>query len=115
MMLRLLNVIGSETDILIQGISTFSLILLGVCVGVLVSQKKIRVRAMLARFLLFVLGFLAAPFVGVGVLLLRDAVASGLGSTPAIFGVSIIVYLLFYMGFWVWLKKKGIVRFADDW
>ena len=111
--LRLLNVIGSEADVLIPWVSTISLILLGVFVGVFISQKKIQVQAMLVPFLLFVLVFLAAPFVGVGVLMLVEN-AFNIRLNPLIFGISITVYLLLYMGLWFWLKKKGIVKFADD-
>jgi hypothetical protein len=56
---------------------------------------------------LFVLGFLAAPFVGIGVLMF----AENLGfDNPLIFGVGITAYLFFYMGLWFWLKKKGIFK-----
>jgi NO-binding membrane sensor protein with MHYT domain len=105
LLLRLSSVIGRESDILIQLVSAISLILLGVFAGTLVSQKQIRVQAVLLPSLLFVLGFLAAPFVGIVMLMLFE----NLGFyNPAIFGVSIIAYLFLYMGLWFWLKKKGI-------
>jgi hypothetical protein len=106
--LRLLNVLGSSADILMQWISAISLILCGVFVGVFISEKKIRVQVMLViHLLLFALGFLAAPFVGIAVLM----VIENLGfDTPAMFGVSVTVYLLLYIGLGFWLKKKGILK-----
>jgi hypothetical protein len=76
--------------------------------GVFISEKKIRVQAMLVIHLfLFALGFLVAPFVGIAVLM----VIENLGfDTPAMFGVSVTVYLLLYIGLWFWLKKKGILK-----
>jgi len=41
--LRLFNVLGSEYNILIGWMTTISLILLGVFIGTLISEKKIRV------------------------------------------------------------------------
>jgi hypothetical protein len=105
LLLRLSNVLGSEFDILVQSVSAFSLVLLGVFVGVIFSQKQIRVRVVLLPSLLFVLGFLAAPFVGIGVLMLFENLGF---DNPVIFGVSITAYLFLYMGLWFWLKKKGI-------
>ena len=107
LLLRLSNVLGSEFDILMRSVSAISLILLGVFVGALISQKQIRVRALLLPSLLFVLGFLAAPFVGIGVLVLFENLGF---DNPVIFGVSITAYLFLYMGLWFWLKKKGIFK-----
>ena len=107
--LRLLHVLGSEIDILVGWISAISLILCGVFIGVFVSEKHIRVRAMLIPFLLFAIGFFAAPFVGVGVLMLFEVFAFSRGAEPVIFGGSVVAYLLLYMGLWFWLKKKGIL------
>jgi len=107
LLLRLSNVLGSEFDILIRWVSAISLILLGVFVGALISQKQIRVRALLLPYLLFVLGFLVAPFVGIGVLMLFENLGF---DNSAIFGVSITAYLFLYMGLWFWLKKKGIFK-----
>jgi len=112
--LRLFHVLGSEADILIRWVSTVSLILCGVFIGVFVSEKQIRVRGMLVPFLLFALGFFAAPFVGVGVLMLVETFNLSTGIEPMIFGGSIVVYLLLYMGLWFWLKKKGIFTFEKN-
>lgn len=110
--LRLLNVLGSGADILIRWVSAIGLILCGVFVGLFISQKQIRVRPMLVvQLLLFTLGFLAAPLVGIGVLMLVENLRFDI---PAILGVSVgasvTVYLLLYMGLVFWLKKKGILR-----
>jgi len=107
LLLRLSNVLGSEFDILILSVSAISLILLGVFVGALTSQKHIRVRAVLSPSLLFVLGFLAAPFVGVGVLMFFENLGF---DNPVIFGVSITAYLFLYMVLWFWLRKKGVFK-----
>jgi hypothetical protein len=106
--LRLLNILGSSTDILTQWISAMSLVLCGVFVGVFISEKKIRVQAMLVIHLfLFALGFLVGPFVGIAVLMVIENFGF---DTPAIFGASVTVYLLAYMGLGFWLKKKGILK-----
>ena len=106
--LRLLNVLGSDADTLMQWISALGLILCGVFVGVFISEKKIRVQAMMVIHLfLFAIGFLVAPFVGIAVLMAIENLGF---DTPAIFGVSVSAYLLLYMGLGFWLKKKGILK-----
>ena len=107
LLLRLYNVLGSEFDILMQSVSAISLILLGVFVGALISQKKTRVQALLLPYILFVLGFLAAPFVGIGVLMLFENLGF---DNPVIFGVSITAYLFLYMGLWFWIRRKRIFK-----
>lgn len=104
---RLLNVLGSEFDILVRGFLAIALVLCGVFVGILVSQKQVRVRAVLFSFLLFALGFLAAPFVGIGVLMLFENFGFDI---PAIFGVCVTVYLLLYVVLGFWLRKKGVLK-----
>jgi hypothetical protein len=107
LLLRLSDVLGSEFDILMRSVSAVSLIFLGVFVGALISQKQIRVRALLLPSLLFMLGFFAAPFVGIGVLMLFENLGF---DNPVIFGVSITAYLFLYMGLWFWLKNKGTFK-----
>ncbi|MEM1552571.1 MAG: hypothetical protein QXS01_02855 [Candidatus Bathyarchaeia archaeon] len=64
---------------------------------------------MLVPFLLFAMGFLAAPFVIVGMLILvENALSTRIN--PIMFGIGIAVYLLLYMGLWFLVKRKGIVR-----
>ena len=110
--LRLFNVLGSEYDILIRWVSTISLILLGVFIGVLISEKRVQVRGM-KTFLIFAAGFFAAPFVGVGILMVVTRFPFSRGIEPIIFGGSITGYLLLYMILWFWLKKRGIFKFAE--
>jgi len=110
--LRLFNVLGSEYDILIRWVSTISLILLGVFIGVLISEKRVQVRGMIT-FLIFAAGFFAAPFVGVGILMVVTRFPFSRGIEPIIFGGSITGYLLLYMILWFWLKKKGIFKFGE--
>jgi hypothetical protein len=66
---------------------------------------------LVVQLLLFTLGFLAAPLVGIGVLILVENLRFDI---PAILGVSVgvsvTIYLLLYMGLVFWLKKKGILR-----
>jgi hypothetical protein len=63
---------------------------------------------MLVLFL-FASGFLAAPFVMVGVLMLIEN-AFNTRINPIMFGIGITIYLLLYMGLWFWIKRKGMVR-----
>jgi hypothetical protein len=106
--LRLFNTLGKEYDVLISWISAASLILLGVFVGVLISEKKVQVRSSLPLILVFTAGFLAAPFVAVGVLMIATWFPFSRGSEPIIYGGSITGYLLLYMLLWFWVKKKDI-------
>jgi len=112
-LLRLLNVLGNEFDIVIRWISTISLILCGVFIGLLISEKRIQARWKFVPLLLFIAGFFAAPFVGVGALMFVEMSSFSRGIGPVIFGGSITGYLLLYMGFWFWLKKKGILKFRN--
>ena len=110
--LRLLNVLGSEYDIVIRWVSTISMILCGVFIGLLISEKRIQTRWKSVPLLMFIAGFLAAPFVGVGVLMLLKVSFFQRGIEPMIFGGSVVVYLLLYMGLWFWLKKTGIFKLS---
>jgi len=59
-------------------------------------------------------GFLAAPFVIVGVFMLIEN-ALNTRINLAMFGIGIVVYLLLYMELWFWLKRKGMVKVSDCW
>lgn len=111
--LRLSDILGSEYDLLIRWVSAISLLLSGILIGTSISEKKIQVRGMLASLLLFLVGFCATPFVVVGVLMVASMFPFSRGIEPIIGGVSGMGYLVLYMGFWYWLKKKGIVKFGD--
>lgn len=111
--LRQFNILGSEYDILISWVSAIGLILLGVFVGILISEKKIQIRPTITFLFVFTAGFFAAPFVAVGILMLTTNFSFSRGIEPLIFGGSITGYLLLYMLFWFWLKKKGIVKLGE--
>lgn len=113
LVLRMLNFVGSEYDFLIRWVSTISLILTGVFVGVLISEKKIEIRPKITFLVVFPLGFFAAPFFGVGMLMLMSRFSFSRGFEPLIFGGSVTGYLLFYMLLWFWLKRKGVVKFYE--
>lgn len=108
--LRLLNVIGSEFDLVISWVSAISLVLCGVFMGLLISEKKIRMRGTFIPFLLFVGGFFVAQFFGVGMLFIADTFNFSRGIQPVVLGGSITGYLLLYMGLWFWLKKREIFK-----
>ena len=111
--LRLFNVLGSEYEIMIRWVSTIGLILCGVFIGLLVSEKRIQARWKFVPLLLvFIAGFFAAPFVGVGVLMLLNVFSFSRGIEPMIFGGSVVTYLLLYMRLFFWLKKKDIFKFS---
>ncbi|MEM3551219.1 MAG: hypothetical protein QXN87_01970 [Candidatus Bathyarchaeia archaeon] len=104
--LRIFNILGSEYDLLIRSVSATSLILLGVFIGILISEKKIQTRSMITFTILFSAGFFAAPVVAVGILMLASNFPFSRGMESLIFGGSIIGYLLFYTLFWFWYNKK---------
>ena len=111
--LRLFNVLGSEYEIMIRWVSTIGLILCGVFIGLLVSEKRIQARwKFVPLLLLFIAGFFAAPFVGVIVLMLLNVFSFSRGIEPMIFGGSVVTYLLLYMRLFFWLKKKDIFKFS---
>jgi len=112
--LRLFNVLGSEYDIFIRWVSTIGLIVLGISVGILISEKKIQIRPMITPLILFAVGFNAAPFFAVGILTLASNFPLSRGIEPLIVGGSIIGYLSLYMFFWFWLnKKKGFFKLGE--
>jgi len=111
--LRQFNILGSQHDILINWVSTIGLILLGAFIGILVSQKRIKVRPIIPFLIVFTAGFFATPFVAVGILMLATNFPFSRGIEPLIFGGSITGYLLLYLLFWLWLKKKGIVKIGE--
>lgn len=111
--LKLLNVLGSEFDIVISWVSTISLISCGVFIGMLISEKRIQIRGIFIPFLLFVGGFFVASFFGVGMLLLAETFGFSRGIQPVVLWRSIIGYLLLYMGLWFWLKKREVFKIAS--
>jgi hypothetical protein len=112
--LRFFNILGSEYDIFIRWVSTAGLVILGIFIGILVSEKKIQIRSMITFTILFAAGFFAAPFVATGILMLANNFSFSKGFEPLIFGGSIIGYLLLYMLFWFWLKKKSVFKLSES-
>jgi len=106
--LRFFNILGSEYDILIKWVSTAGLVMLGIFIGMLIPEKKIQIRSMITFTILFAAGFFAAPLVATGILMLVNNFFFSKGFEPLIFGGSIIGYLLLYMLFWFWLKKRNV-------
>ena len=112
-LLRLLNILGNEYDTLINWVSAIDLILLGIFIGTLISEKKIQIRPIIPFLIIFTAGFLAAPFVAVGILYITTTLSLSRGIEPLIYGASVTGYLLLYMLLWFWLKKKGILKLGD--
>lgn len=108
--LRLFNILGSECDLLIRWISPIGVFLFGMAIGIGISEKKIRVRGVVASLLLFAVGFITAPLLSVGMLMLLEPLPFSRGNEGVIFGGSIVLYLLLYMGFFVWLRRRGIIE-----
>jgi hypothetical protein len=111
--LRFFGILGGEFDILVWLTSTVGFVLFGVAMGVAISEKRVQVGGSIVFFILFSVGFLAAPFVGVGVLMLAEALAVSGVVLGVVFGGSVVVYLLLYMGFWIWLNKRRARRFEE--
>ena len=61
--LRLLNLIGNEYDLLVQWVSTISLMLTGVFVGILISEKRIPAKTALINLLVVIFGLALIPIV----------------------------------------------------
>ena len=74
------------------------------------NLKKADVSRLVTFFLVFALGFMFAPFVGVGMLMILELLPFNSGNESIVFGGSIVVYLLLYMGLWFWLKEKGRIK-----
>lgn len=110
--LRQFNILGSEFDILRNWVSAVGLILLGLFIGIILSEKKIQIRPAIPFLIIFAAGFFAAPFVAVGMLVLTTNLSLSRGIEPLIFGGSITGYLLLYMLLWFWLRKKGIIAYS---
>jgi hypothetical protein len=72
LMLSLLGFIGAEYDILVRWVSVISLVLMGVFVGMLISEKKIPVKTALVNLLVVLVGLALVPIVlGVSATLLN--------------------------------------------
>jgi len=69
---------------------------------------------MLMPFLLFAIGFFAAPFVGVGVLMLFEVFAFSKGAEPAIFWRKRCSLFVALYGIVVLAQKEGYSKSAND-
>jgi len=107
---RLFNVVGSEYDLLIRWISTISLILVGIFVGILISKKKIPINDALISLVLTIFGFLLIPTVIVIASPIVSTFPLSLEAKMAIAGILSIGSWLLYIGFLFWLRKKGILN-----
>lgn len=112
--LRFFKILGSEYDILIRWVSTAGLVILGIFIGILVSEKKIQIRSRITFTILFAAGFFAAPLVATGILMFASNFSFSKGFEPLIFGGSIIGYLLLYMLLWFMLKKRGVFKLSES-
>ena len=74
------------------------------------SLKKADAGRLVTFFLVFAMGFVFAPFVGVGMLMILELLPFNSGNESIVFGGSIVVYLLLYMGLWFWLKEKVRIK-----
>lgn len=72
LMLSLLGFIGAEYDILVRWVSVISLVLTGIFMGMLISEKKIPVKTALVNLLVVLVGLALVPIVlGVSATLLN--------------------------------------------
>lgn len=105
--------LGVEGSILVRILSALNIVcpvlIVGVPTGMVISEKKIQVRRVMA-YLLFLAGFLIAPLVGVSILVILDALLIDGINGGLIFGGSVVTYLLLYMGLWFRLKKRGGIK-----
>lgn len=61
--------------------------------------------------LLFAIGFLTAPLVGISTLMIFDHLSLSAGRENIVFGGSIVIYLVLYMGLWYRLKRDKVIIF----
>lgn len=71
-MLSLLGFVGAEYDLLVRWVSVVSLVVMGIFVGMLISEKKISVKTGLVNLLVVLVGLALVPIVlGVSATLLN--------------------------------------------
>jgi hypothetical protein len=108
----LLNVIGSEYTILIRWISTISLMISGVLVGMLISEKKIPVKTALIDFGLVAFTFLLVPVVGYISITVVNMLPLTVEVKILITSVASVSSGLLYMGLLFQYKRK---KHSTDW
>ena len=110
--LRLFNLIGSEYDLLVRWVSTISLMLTGVFVGILISEKRIPAKTALINLLLVIFGLALIPIVtGISATILNTFPLTMETKMVATFILSISCGLL-YMGLYIWYRKG---KYSSSW
>lgn len=111
-LISLFNFVGNEYDILVQWISVISLVLMGVFVGILVSEKKIPAKTALVNLLLVLVGLTLIPIVA-------WISATFLNTTDLAMEAKTIVTFIFsascgivYMAVFILYRKR---QYSTDW
>ena len=105
--LRLSNLIGSEYDLLVRWVSTISLMLTGVFVGILISEKRIPAKTALINLVLVLFGLALIPIVtGVSATILNTFPLTMETKMIATFILSVSCGLL-YMGVYIRYRKRS--------
>lgn len=111
-LLNLFNFIGSEYDLLIQWVSTISLVLTGILVGILVSEKKIPAKSALINLLLVLFGLALIPIVtGISATFLNIFPLAMETKVIVTFILSVSCGLL-YMVLFIWYRKR---QYSTSW
>jgi hypothetical protein len=104
--LRLLNLIGNEYDLLVRWVSTISLMLTGVCVGILISEKRIPAKTALINLTVVIFGLALIPIVaGLSATLFNTLPLPMETKMIATFILS-VSYGLLYMGLFIRYRKR---------
>lgn len=110
--LRLSNLIGSEYDLLVRWVSTISLMLTGVFVGILISEKRIPAKTALINLVLVLFGLALIPIVtGVSATILNTFPLTMETKMIATFILSVSCGLL-YMGVYIRYRKR---KYPSSW
>jgi hypothetical protein len=103
--LRLFNLIGNEYDLLVRWVSTISLMLTGVFVGILISEKRIPAKTALINLVLVIFGLALIPIVtGISATILNTFPLTMETKMIATFILSVSCGLL-YMGLYYKYRK----------
>jgi hypothetical protein len=104
--LRLFNLIGNEFELLIRWVSTISLLLTGILVGILILDKKINVKTALINLVLVIIGLALIP-------ILTGIIATIVNPFPFAIETKLVVTFilpasigLIYLWFFIRYQKK---------
>jgi hypothetical protein len=104
--LRLFNLIGNEFELLIRWVSTISLLLTGILVGILILDKKINVKTALINLVLVIIGLVLIP-------ILTGIIATIVNPFPLAIETKLVVTFilpssigLIYLWFFIRYQKK---------